>query len=176
MYLDIFECRQSNSHKLGSDTLESMASSSYDSSETLPSHDGAMDEPLVASHDTPQGAQAAWFGGGKKLSKMFKSPVSMVKRCLRDAAAADSSLMGPWQMVAPVASMARGVVATTVATKEAVSLQKQREAGRGSRVRSDASRANPSPGSCFIAQRSLFDNRRTPSVGTDAGVGGDRLT
>ena len=42
-----------------------------------------------------------WFGGGSKLSKMFKSPVNM--------------------MVAPVTTVARGMVATTEATLHATS-------------------------------------------------------
>ena len=80
VYLDIFECRPSHSLKENLDVLDSVASSSNGSSDALPPNDGAMDEPLVASHDTSPASSGTWFGGGgKKLSKMFKSPVSMVR-------------------------------------------------------------------------------------------------
>ena len=78
--VEILECRATS--KAGADQFESFASSGHESSESLPS--GDMDEPLVASHGSSPAAAAAaaggggtWFGG-KKLSKMFKSPVSMV--------------------------------------------------------------------------------------------------
>ena len=74
--MDIIECRPSQSVR---GTIEVVDAVAEESSDAIPSHDNAIDEPLVALKEAPPSSSGAWFGGGKKLTKMFKSPVSMVR-------------------------------------------------------------------------------------------------